>query len=67
MSREVDMNTVIHAIEVLAIVMTMAMPFIIYRIWRTTDNILFVLLASLYTFVCGFVSVVAIYGFVTYL
>ena len=61
------MDNVIHAIEGLAILCTLFMPFIIYRVWKTTDQILFVLFASLYTVVCGVVSVVAIYGFVTYL
>mgnify|MGYP003625189493 FL=1 len=61
------MNNIIHAIEALAIIFTLASPYIVYQLWTTTSSVLFVLFICLFTGVTAFVSFMAVYAWATYL
>jgi hypothetical protein len=52
------MNEVIIGLQLIAWVGFFALPFLIYRIYNTTDQILLVLFFSLYWTLCAFVSLV---------
>ena len=60
-----DTQFIIYGISFIAVIMVVILPFIIRTIWTTTDQTFFALLLILYGLICGFVSIVTVYDFIT--
>ena len=61
------MTTIMIAFQIIALVGFLALAPILRTMWLTTDGIFFSLLATLVCVLCGFISVIGIYDFMTYI
>ena len=51
----------------LALVGLICLPYAIYLTWKTTDKIFFTLLMTLICFMCGLVTLIGVYDFITFI
>ena len=51
----------------LALIGLLSLPYAIYLTWTTTDKIFFALLMALICVLCGFVTLIGVYDWITYI
>ena len=59
-----DFTTVIILTQIIALIGFFALAPILLTMWRTTDAIIYCLLATLVCALCGFISVMGIYSWI---
>ncbi len=61
------MDNLMIAFQVIALVGFLSLAPILRRMWLTTDGIVYSLLATLTCVLCGFISLILIYDWMTYI
>ena len=61
------METIMIMLHLIAFVGFLALTPLAYFMWRTTEPIIYALFISLFALLCGFITVMAIYDYMTYI
>jgi hypothetical protein len=60
------MDNLMIAFQVIALVGFVSLAPILHSMWTTTDGIFYSLMATLLCVLCGFISIIFIYDWITY-
>jgi hypothetical protein len=58
---------IMFALQLIAFIGLITLPYAIYLAWRTTDAIFYIMLMTLTCIGCGFITLIGVYSWITYI